>query len=127
MKALFLTCALSLSCAAGWNPPLTHSDKAFHRFIANLTPSETMNDVLFIPKPWVWNEVVHDLINLSPGGFVFIEGRLFELMPWFRDHRWERLPFMWRNFHIFRKPGGRYVPKTSTQIQLRTTRTWSSA
>jgi hypothetical protein len=90
----------------GWKPPLTHSDEAFHRFIANITPSGTMNDVLFIPKPWEWNEVVSSLWHLRPGGFVFIEGRLFELMPWFRSHQWQRLPFMWRKFHIFRKPGG---------------------
>lgn len=101
----FLICALALPAATDFKPPLSHADLAVIGFVVKMTQAQSMDDILFINKPWwEWSEVRAKLIALAPGGFVFIEGRQSRFHKWFMDHGWMHFPFMWRKYHIYKKP-----------------------
>lgn len=102
---LFLSCALALPAATDFKPTLSHADLVVIGFAVRMTQSKTMADVLFIKKPWWdWSEVRIKLVNLPYGGFAFIQGRQFHFHKWFIDHGWMHMPFMWRDYHIYKKP-----------------------
>lgn len=113
IKEIFLICALAAP-ATTWKPPLTEADLILHEFMARMTQAKTMEDVIFIHKPWTWPEVRQKTIRLSPGGFVLIEGRQILFHNYFIDHNYMHMPFVWRKFHIYKKSlDGLYLVKTS--------------
>jgi hypothetical protein len=88
-----------------WQPPLTDADLILHKFASLLTQSRNMSDVLIIKKPWwSWSDVTTQLRQLNPGGMVFIQGPKIKFHDWFMIRGWQHFPFMWRDFHIYKKP-----------------------
>lgn len=112
IKEAFLLCALAVP-ATTWKPPLTEADLILHEFMARMTQSRTSEEVLFIKSPWQWERVVKELMTLAPGGFALIQGRQWRFHDYFKDHGWMHMPFMWRDFHVYKKPlyGGLFLVK----------------
>lgn len=102
IKEIFLICALSVP-ATIWKPPLTDADKVIHEFMALMTQAQTMEDVLFIKKPYKWNKALDKMEGLAQGGIVLIQGNMREFHYWFRSHGFMAMPFMWRDFHVYKK------------------------
>lgn len=98
------TYALAAPAVIAWRPPLSGADKAIHAFIVEISRGGTDDEVIFITKPWEWEDARARLMALSAGGFVYIQGRLDETSEWFRSHGWQSLPFTWRTYYIWRKP-----------------------
>jgi hypothetical protein len=97
-----------------WKPPLTEADRAFLDFMVRLTP--TQGPLLIVKKKWIWEEVRVFLDTLDAGGFVLLQGNMKTILPyqvgvkdadkWFKSHGWLPANFMWRDFHIYKKPMG---------------------
>lgn len=95
ISELFLVCALAL-------PPeyfyvnITPADKAFFSMIR-----EMADEIVFLSKK-NWHK---GILTIRPGTIVFIQEELGELLFYFKGRDYERFPFMWKEFHIYRRRG----------------------
>jgi hypothetical protein len=80
-------------------PAFTEADKAFFRMLKAMVPEGEGPKILFIPYT-----AMHKSYNVRPGGFVLVSGPYDLVTTYFKYRHWERLPFMFRERHIYRKP-----------------------
>lgn len=77
----------------------TESEKSFFRFLKAMVPDGDGPKILYIDAP-----DYRRAYRVRTGGFVFVKGPYEEVTTYFKSHHWERLPFQFRDRHIYRKP-----------------------
>lgn len=106
MKELFLVAALSLSPVSFKKPAHTEADEAFYRFLRECMPSPGKDDIVMVFDPLDWDELFHAMRKLMPGGFIFVENSDPQVYRIMKNWKFQRLPFLWRQFEVYRKPLG---------------------
>lgn len=113
MKELFLICALSVQPVSFNHEPPTESkfneaDQAFYRFLHACSQSYGKNDIVVMSAPFDYVDFKMAMEKLAPGGFLVIEiGEWLGFRLALQVAHYERLPFMWRSYDVYRKPFGR--------------------
>jgi hypothetical protein len=101
ISELFLICALSLSGDVAWKPPLTVGDQDLMSFMRALS----IHTMSFVHKKTPWEYFTQSVTHTPKGGVLFIEYDFGKLEEYFKGRDWERFPFKWRDYYIYRKRG----------------------
>lgn len=75
---------------------ITPADKAFLTMMKDMA-----NDLIFLHEK-NWRK---GILSIQPGDIVFIKEKLETLLFYFKGRDYERFPYMWKEFHIYRKRG----------------------
>lgn len=81
-------------------PPVDEADIAMLSFLRSMSPTGYVGYSTF-------DELSKSVFNTPPGGFLLIAGSYGRVLEYFRGRDFERLPFMWRDKHIYRRQIGR--------------------
>jgi len=106
MIDLFLVCALGLSTpsfkptVAYENARFTEADRTFFRMMKSMVPDHGEGQKMIL-----LNHVdIRQANRVRPGGFAMVRGPFGLVNEYFRNRHWELVPFMWREYQIYRKP-----------------------
>lgn len=101
IKESVMACALALSMPASQNT-LGPADKTFFDFLLVHAPKH--DNVLAIVDQIPLSKLFRIIQWITPGGFIVSSDDRDFIRRQFKERQWERLPFIWRGFHIYRKP-----------------------
>lgn len=97
----FLACALAMAPVGGWRPPLGDADHTVMRCLRAMTEQE----LVFIHRDATWQEFNQIIWHAPKGSFILIARSYASLKAYFNGRDYELLPFMWRDYMIYRKRG----------------------
>lgn len=60
--------------------------------------------VIQLNARWEVYHLIEVCMDVAPGGFLLIPGDYTFLKPYFLEHGWQVMPFMFEDKYIFRKP-----------------------
>jgi hypothetical protein len=110
MKELFLIAALSAH-PVSFNPPLgnetkfSEADKQFFAYLREYTNQESKTDIAMVSVPIEDAYLGQWFAVLDPGGFLIIKiGQLLGYELILQMANFQKLPFTWRGYQIWRKP-----------------------
>lgn len=109
MNELFLIAALSVTGVSFQHskthePMFTQADESFFRFLRECMPEPGHDDILFVHDPLDYEDLFYYMRKLLPGGFLFIENNDPAVYRIMKNHHYQRLPFLWRTYEIYRRP-----------------------
>lgn len=81
-------------------PPFSEADKAFFRWLRSMTPDDTQGPRML----FIHHSDMARAYRVRPGGFVLVYGPYKTVHEYFHPRHWERLPFTFKERHIYRKP-----------------------
>jgi hypothetical protein len=81
-------------------PAFTPADKAFLKGLQSMVPDSGEGPKMLLLEA----RELAKAYQLRPGGFALVRGDYSLVEAYFRYRGWERLPFLWRDRHIYRKP-----------------------
>lgn len=81
----------------------SEADQAFFRFLGAMGP-EHPDRILILEAPYTEEDLLKGLWWLQPGGFLLVNDAFGVAMKYFKPRNWERLPFLWKDYSIYRKP-----------------------
>ncbi len=95
--------ALCPKPVASFRREFSEADQAFFRFLGAMGPDH-QDSIVIIDAPYNEKDLLHGVWWLQPGGFLLVNGDFGQAMKYFKPRHWERLPFLWRDYQIYRKP-----------------------
>lgn len=96
--------ALCPKPVASFHEEFTQADEAFFRFLRECIPNPTKDDIVMVSDPYDWDDLLLAMRRIIPGGFIFVENNDPQVYRIMKNHHFQRLPFLWRSYEIYRAP-----------------------
>jgi hypothetical protein len=89
---------------ASFHQGYSDPDQAFFRMLESMIPHPGPHDIVIVQDHFSLDQLVDGMRKVTPGGFLFVmnfDVRVYRIM---KRVGWNRLPFMWSDFEIYRRP-----------------------
>jgi uncharacterized membrane protein YgdD (TMEM256/DUF423 family) len=92
----FSRSVLSLKPAASFQRNFSEADQAFFKFLHEISYSNHVGMTDF-------EHVQKFVMRTPPGGVLLVEGPIGDVIAYFKGRDFEKLPFIWKTHHIYRR------------------------